>query len=312
MKKYSIIAVFLFILPLYSCGNKNESQESDFENSEFFQMDKKMNDGYQVEELDIKEFSESKISGMELVSQDFLYLVDSENAFVIAIRPNDLSVVTRYSIDSLVEPTLIKYFDGQFFIIDQATNKIYQFEHLDEKPNDMITLPPLGQSTRYTDLEAIDHYLYLTVDTPTLSEATIIQIDLSSGESQQIADSFNGYIATDENDIYFLNSLVPYKSGSEEGFTTGEQSLSQLKGDTLDQLGTLLAHSTPTDFFLDEQYLYTYTAGWSGIDRYQDFKYIDTIASFDLSDHESVLKGDHKQLFLLMTYEQKLYEVKLQ
>lgn len=62
---------------------------------------------------------------------------------------------------------------------------------------------------------------------------------------------------------------------------------------------------------VDDDFYYVYTSARSTIDRYdKNFKYVDTIASFDNSDIEAILKGNGSKILILMPNEGRLWEVK--
>ena len=312
MKIYKKKSILLFVLGivLVSCANKKADEDYDLD-QEIYSHKKIVNEDYTVNDIDLKPLGIGTPSGIELINNK-VYISDSDD-FSIKVFDENLKKVDEISSEKIASPSLMTFDElgKQLFVIDSASSQIATINTNNNELTNVYSLPNKDSNSHYVDLSYNLGILYVTLNTPDSGDAKIVNVDTKTGDAQKLKNLFVGFSSVFKDRIYFINSLEYYRNSTEEGFHSGDSYVYELKDDELNKEGSLIEGSISGDFMVDDDFYYVYTSARSTIDRYdKNFKYVDTIASFDNSDIEAILKGNGSKILILMPNEGRLWEVK--
>lgn len=284
------------------------AEEDEGPSGQLYEMSRVLSDDYEVKTLSLQDLGLKRASGLEYLNQQ-IYMADAEAAEIRVFDTNWDELDTIH-LETVATPSLLAGANGKLAILDAATSQLVLLDAKTEKEEKLLELPTIDPDSHYLDLEMNEQEAFITMDTPNMKDANILKVDLVSGKTQVIQEKFNGFVNVAGDTITFVNSTTPYKNADEEGFQGGKNSLWSLDDMTLKKTGDLIEKSYPGDFIWDGDQLIEYTSGWSSLDRYDPaLHYQDSIAVFEESDLEALLKGNRDRMYLLMPNEQKFYEI---
>ena len=303
IKCFPLIFILLF---LSSCR-----QQMDEENisEEFYQTEKIENNDYQVEEVDFKALGIDHLSGIDFDDENQELYLSNRSKATVSVYDQDLKAIKTIQNDRMKFPSLLCKSNDFLYVLDDNTSQVFQFTDSAELVN-IINLPSKESDSYYLDMSVWEGNIYLTLNTPNFEDSKIFKVQVNTGQVHSIKDKFIGFMYQDSESLLFTNSMVAFQESDQLGFKGGENHIYKLEGGKLLKQGDLLEGSFPGDFLLKDDLYYVYTSGWSSIDRYNsNFEYLDSIASFNESDFEAMLKGGAGNVFILMPNEQKLFKV---
>lgn len=306
-RNWMITSILLLCLcTLTACMHQQPAEEEI--NESFYKMSRTSSQLYETKEIGLKSMGIQRASGL-LYFKDHIYLSDSSQS-EIKVFNQQWNLVESIHSKKIVSPSLLAAYGDRLAILDKATSQIVLFDIPSKKEQSVITLPSIDSDSNYADMEMSKNDLLITYHTPAFEDANVLRIDLSTRKNKKIQEKFNGFVGTTNGKFYLVNSLVAFQESDREGFRSGKNSLWTLEDSKPKAIGNLIEGSAPGDFLWNGEILFQYTSGWSSIDRYdKSFNYMDSIAVFDQSDIQSLLKGNEQQMYLLMPNEQKLFEV---
>lgn len=300
--------VFLLCLYTQTACIKQQSVTEE-SNEDFYKMNRISSNQYEINPIELNSLGIKKASGLTY-SNHLIHLSDSSKN-EIKIFNQHWKLVDTIRSEKIASPSLLAAYEDCLAILDASISHIILFDIQTKKVINVIPLPPIDSNSNYADMEMSDKELLITYHTPAFEDASILRIDRSFLKCKKIQEKFNGFVGITNHQFYFVNSLVPYQEVDQEGFRSGKNSFWILKDSKPKVIGDLIEGSAPGDFLWNEKILIQYTSGWSSIDRYdQNFKYMDSIAVFEQSNIQSLIKGNETKIYLLMPNEQKLFEVK--
>lgn len=302
--KYFLL--MLALLCLSSCGQKADENSL---SGELYDTQRNETSDYGSREIDFKSLGIDHLQGMDFDGQNRELYLTSRNQSSVIVFDKDFKVIKSFQNAEMKFPSLLCKTDEFLFVLDDVTSQVFQFTASGDLER-IIKLPSKDSDSYYLDMDVWKENIYLTLDTPSFADSKIFMVNIHSGEVRSLKDKFIGFIYQGGEDLLFANSMVAFQESDRAGFKGGENQIFKLNGKELEKQGDLIEGSFPGDFLFNEDRFYVYTSGWSSIDRYNsDFQYIDSIAIFNESDFEAILKGSADQLFFMMPNEQKLYEV---
>lgn len=292
--------------------NREKEEEPDFE---ILKMDRIENKEYTLGDVNLKDIGIRSAAGL-LYHKGLIYISDIEQQ-VVKIYNQQFQILTEIKDGELSSPSQMIAKEDTIYVLDKRTLQVFEFKEnkdLTYERKRVFVIPGLGHETDILDLEILDGKMYVTFSATTLQEAKVVAISLEDEEVTFIntdEEGFYGYVGvSEENVLNFAQTMQYYEKVGKTGFKTGESKGFFLEENDLKPRGKFLSGSMPTDFFIKDSYYYVYSAGWSSVDRYDlSLKYIDSLATFKISDSHVVLKGDSEKMFFLMIYEQKLWEI---
>lgn len=315
-KAYNVGIVGMLVLGLFiSSCSLNDSQTEEKQEFEVLKINKVENKDYNVKDIDLKNLNIGVAAGF-LYDEGLIYISDIEQQ-VVNIYNEQFRKLSEIKDDRLTSPSLIAASEDTVYILDKLTLQVFEFKKsksLVYNKKRVFLVPSLGQGIDVLDLEIFNSRIYVTFFATVLKEAKIVSINLKDEEVMLMdanKEEFMGYMGiSDKNVLNFAQTMQYYEKVGKTGFKTGESKGFFLEENDLKPRGKFLSGSMPTDFFIKDSYYYVYSAGWSSVDRYDlSLKYIDSLATFKISDSHVVLKGDSEKMFFLMIYEQKLWEI---
>lgn len=298
----SLIIILVLTIGCSSCGNDYDETHSDLE---IYEIQKKQSTEYFSREIELSELKLNSISG--IAKGNFQVYISDKKAGGIGVYNAQLESL-KFHKENLISPSLLAFQNGEIFVVDEIQGKIIQFSE-DFNVVDEFPLPYKDRDSFYLDIDIDDDTIYLTCFAAIHTDAHILLIDRDSKEITAIGEDFLGFIEL-QNGQYAINTLEAYRKPGEEGFKGGNNALYQIKGKSLEKVCSLIQGSVSGDFFFEKNQIIVYTAGWSGIDRYNlEGHYLETLISFSKSDPQTILLPLDDRILVLMPKESTIYEV---
>ena len=310
MKKFTYLLILFSLIIVTSCNKKEVEEDNSYMFTDNYNLKEIKNEDYKVTEVDLSSLNITNPKGLELVSDNF-YITNSGQSSINVVDKN-FEIIDSFSIDAIVSPSLMTLDSDSkdMYVLDESTRMVNLVDPLNKTIKKSYNLPAKNTESLYIDLESHEDSILLTSNTPISEEAKILRIANNNGEVKEIGENFVGFISIHEGNSFLINSLEYFSNSSESGFKPGLPHMYKLEEDKIKETGSMIDGSIPGDFLIDDDYYYVYTAARSTIDRYDhNLKYVDTIANFEFSDMEAIIKGDSTQIYLLMPNEGKLWEV---
>ena len=229
------------------------------------------------------------------IGENRLVVTDSENdclyAFDFLDGAFDVHGRTGNDNGQFIYPTSITYQNGRYYILDAKNFRIQifddDFEYLSqiELPRkDMINMGELNP--RYCDIDIIDDCIYVSSTSVSAESAKVLKI--KNEVINEIIDNFIGYIDTDGENVYAINSKDLLNTKEHIYIYNGKPKIYCCSNEKVQIVGELPNGYEPGDFVVHDEYIYILNNSNHSLDKFNlQGEYVESIYKFD---DESLLK----------------------